>query len=143
MHDFILAVNLTYSQAFTSGVTPTTQCTAWTTFNSFLPLRAYTAMNMFGSLSGTGVTLTDPTTIFNIVLALRTSTAYGPITFGGRTWGVALCGGGYELISNNGTCSCNSGYNIRPCTGNSTTWGGINGATCSASTQTMSVRFAY
>lgn len=47
-------------------------------------------MNMFGSLSGTGVTLTDPTIIFNIIMALRTSTAYGPVTFGGRTMGCSI-----------------------------------------------------
>ena len=142
LYALILASNFLYSQSFTSGVTPTTQCTTWTNFNTFLPLKGYTSMTMYGTLSGTGVTLTDPTTIYNIVLALRTSTAYGPVTFGGRTWGVALCGSGYELISNGAVCSCATGYNVRPCIGN-TNWGGINGNTCSASTQTMSVRFSF
>ena len=99
-------------------------------------------MNMFGSLSAGGVTLTDPTIIFNIVMALRTSTAYGPVVFGARSWGVALCGSGYELISNGAICSCATGYNIRPCRGTSS-WGGINGNTCTAGSQTMSVRFSF
>lgn len=42
-------------------------------------------MTIFGSVSATGVTLTDPTIISNIVLALRTSTAYGLVTFGAQS----------------------------------------------------------
>ena len=99
-------------------------------------------MDIFGSLNPVGVTLTDPTTINGIVLALRTSTAYGPVIFSGRSWGVALCGSGYELISNGAICSCATGYNVRPCRGTAD-WGGINGNTCTAGTQTMSVRFSF
>jgi hypothetical protein len=99
-------------------------------------------MNIRGSLSGVGVTLTDPTTIFNLVLALRTSTSYGPVTFNGRQWAVGVCGAGYELSANSAVCACTTGYDVRPCIGNSN-WGGINGATCSAGTQTMTVTFYY
>jgi hypothetical protein len=138
----MLAGNRIYSQSFTSGATPSTQCTAWTSFYALLPLRPYTSMQISGSLSAVGVTLTDPTTIYNIVLALRTSTSYGPVTFNSRSWAVGACGSGNELSANGAVCSCSTGYDIRPCIGNYN-WGGINGVTCSAATQTMIVTFYY
>ena len=142
MYDVILAGSLTYSQTFIYGATPSTQCTAWTTFGAYLPLRTYTSMTIYGSLNGVGVTLTDPTTIYNIVLALRTSTAFGPVTYNGRSWAVGACGSGNELSANGAVCYCSTGYDLRPCIGNYN-WGGINGVTCSASTQTMAVSFYY
>ncbi len=84
----------------------------------------------------------QPDTIYNIVLALRTSTAYGPVTYNGRSWAVGACGSGSELSSDGIVCSCTAGYDVRPCIGNYN-WGGINGVTCSASTQTMTVTFYY
>lgn len=97
-------------------------------------------MTIYGSGNWAGVTLTDPTAIYNIVMALRGSTAYGPVTFNGRSWAVGLCGSGYELSANGAVCSCTTGYDLRPCIGNSN-WGGINGATCGGATQTMAVTF--
>jgi len=133
---------MTYSQSFTSGSTPSSQCTAWTNFNALLPLRPYTSMNIRGSIDPVGVTLTNAAMISGIVLALRTSTAYGTVTSNGRSWAVGSCGSGYELSANGAVCSCTTGYDMRPCIGNSN-WGGINGATCSGGTQTMIVTYYY
>ena len=141
-YDSILAGSLIYSQSFTYAITPSTQCTAWANYIAYLPLRAYTSMRMYGSLNSAGVTLTDVTTIYNLVYALRTSGSYGPVTFNSRPWAVGPCGGGSELSANGAICFCTSGYDIRPCIGN-LNWGGINGVTCSASTQTMAVSFNY
>jgi hypothetical protein len=93
---------------------------------------------MRGTNDPTGITLTNPTYITGIANALRTSTSYGPVTSNGYSWAVGLCGSG-ELTATGGVCQCNTGYTVRPCIGPS--WGGINGATCSASSQTMTVIF--
>ena len=137
-----LATTITYSQSFTVGATPSAQCAAWTSFVSLLPLRTYTSMTLRGSLDVTGVSVTTPSVISAIVLALYTSTPYGPVTSNGRSWAVGVCGGGYEVSANGGVCTCTTGYGIRPCIGNSN-FGGINGATCSASTQTIILSFTY
>jgi hypothetical protein len=137
-----LVSNITYSQSFTTGVIPTTQCTAWATFVALLTVRPYSLLIARGSVDPVGVTVTDPVVIGNIALALRTSTAYGPVNSNARSWGVGLCGGGYELTVTGFVCSCTTGYVVRPCIGN-TNYGGINGATCSGLTQTMMVTFQY
>ncbi len=99
-------------------------------------------MNIAGSLDANGVTLTNPTAVWNIVLALRTSTTYGSMTYNGRLWAVGVCGSGNELSANGAVCVCTSGYAVRPCTGGAS-WGGINGVTCNAATQTITVTFYY
>ena len=140
--DVFLATTYTYSQSFTSGSTSAAQCTVWTNFVAFLPLRPYTSATLKGSRDTTGVSVTTASVISGIVLALRTSTAYGPIISNGRSWAVGLCGSGYELSSNGAVCSCATGYTVRPCRGTSS-WGGINGASCTATTQNMTVTFTY
>lgn len=135
------AFELVYSQNFTNGITPTTQCTAWTSFVAQLTVLPYTLLTMSGTLDPVGVTVIDPTVIANIALALRTSTAYGPVTSNGRSWEVGSCAGGYELSASGSICACpTTGYIVRPCIGN-LNYGGINGTTCSAPTQTMTVIF--
>lgn len=74
-----------------------------------------------------------------IAQALRTNTAYGPTSSNGYSWAVGTCGSGNELsATGGGICACSTGYTVRPCIGNSN-WGGVNGTTCSASTQNMTV----
>lgn len=133
---------MTYSQFFTYGVTASSQCSAWTSFVALLTVRTYTSLNIRGSLDSVGVTITDPTVIGAIAAALRTSTAYGPVTSNGRSWAVGGCGPGMELSATGTVCWCNTGYIVRPCIGN-LNWGGVNGATCSASSQTLIVEFQY
>jgi hypothetical protein len=98
---------------------------------------------MLGTNNPTGITLTNPTYIAAIALALRTYSAYGPVSSNGYSWGVGICavsGSYYELTATGGICQCNTGYTVRPCIGN-LNWGAINGYTCSASAQTMTVIF--
>ncbi|CAF1187508.1 unnamed protein product [Didymodactylos carnosus] len=134
---------VTYSQCFTSGATATSQCTAWTTFVAQLTPRAYTLLTIRGTQDLVGVTVTDATVISNIASALRTSTAYGPVTSNSRSWAVGSCGTAYELSASGTTCQCASpGYIARPCLTN-LNWGGINNITCSAASQTITVIFQY
>jgi hypothetical protein len=108
---------------------------------NLLVVRPYTSLTMLGTNDPTGITLTNPTYVAAIALALRTTTAYGPVSSNGYSWEVGSCGGSpYELTATGGICGCSIGYTVRPCIGNSN-WGGINGATCGASTQTMTVIF--
>ena len=135
--------SITYSQTFTSGVIPAAQCTAWTTFVAQLTPQSYTSLTISGSFDTVGRTTTNSAVINGIALALRTSTTYGPTVSNGFTWQVGSCGNPYELSASGSICSCpNPGYIVRPCIGSSN-WGGINGATCGAPTQTITVIFTY
>ena len=134
---------ITYSEDFVSGVTASSQCTAWTNFVAQLTPQSYVLLRINGSLDSTGVTVCDTTIISNISLALRTTAVYGPVTSNNRGWSVGSCGSGYELSASNSVCQCtNPGYIVRPCIAN-TNWGGVNGLTCSAASQTLTVIFYY
>ena len=89
------AQSLVYNQSFTSGVTPTTQCTAWTAYcATLLSSYSYTGFTVSGSLNPTGYTCTSPTVALAVANALRTGTAYSG-TSDGHTWYVGTgCGGG-------------------------------------------------
>jgi hypothetical protein len=98
-------------------------------------------MTMQGTNDPTGITLTTASYVAAIALALRTTTTYGPVSSNGYSWAVGACGGSpYELTATGSVCYCNTGYTLRPCIGNDN-WGAINGYTCGASTQTMTVIF--
>jgi hypothetical protein len=132
-----------YSQSFTSSLIPATQCLVWRSFVAQLTVRSYTLLTMRGTFDPIGVTITDPSTIANIALALRTSTSFGPVTSNYRSWVVGPCENGPELSASGTICSCiNPGYSLRPCIGN-LNYGGINSSTCSGPTQTMTVIFQY
>lgn len=131
----------TYSQSFTYGVGATTQCTAWDTWRASLT-GTYTTVTLKGSNDLNGVSCTG-TTANTICRNLRTGTAMGPTACGGRNWTVGIgCAfaGAVELTANGNICVCDSGssYTARPCIGNQN-WGGINGATCNAPSQTITV----
>ncbi len=145
----ISSSSIVYNQAFTGGVPPSTQCTAWNTFraslNSSLP---YTGFTIKGSQNTTGISCTNPAVAAAVANALNTGTPYTG-TSDGQTWRVNIggcttpvCGTIYVELSNQGSCSCASGYCLRP-TINNSNWGGISGATCSAVSQTMEVDFFY
>lgn len=140
---FILATSIVYSQTFTNGVTPSSQCSAWNTFAAQLTVRNYTFLAMRGSQDSIGVTVTDPSVIAGIALALRTSTAYGPVTSNGRSWAVASCSSVLSLSASGSACSCTAPvYILRPCT-TGTDWGGLNGSVCTGPTQNITVTFQY
>jgi hypothetical protein len=138
--DFFAASPIIYTQSFTSGVTSPSQCSAWVTFQSQLISLPYSSLTIEGSNNPTGITLTNPTYILAIANALQTNTAYGPVSSNGYSWEVGTCLSGSELTATGSICGCNTGYTVRPCTGSSD-WGGINGPTCGASTQTITVIF--
>ena len=131
---------VSYSQYFSSGVIPTSQCSAWVTFQSLLINRSYTSLTISGSNDPIGITLTNSSHVSAIATALRTNTAHGPVSSNGYLWSIGPCGGGLELTATSSVCSCTTGYTVRPCIGNSN-WGSINGLACSAAGQTMTVTF--
>ncbi len=136
---------VTYSETFTSGVSYTAsdvQWTHWTSFISQLTPRTYSSVTIKGSNDATGVTVTDPAVATAIANALYTN-APGSWTSGGRTWAVGACGSGLELSATGSVCGCpNPGYIVRPHIANQN-WGGVNGPTCDAGTQTLTVVFVY
>lgn len=139
---------LVYSEAFTSGATPTTQCTAWTAYcASLVSANTYTGFKISGSLNTTGISCTNPTVAAAVATALRTATTYTGSS-DGFTWRVGTgCGSGcggpiVELTATSGTCACNTGYTIRPAI-NNLNWGGITTTSCGAPSQTMTVTFYY
>ncbi|CAF0837402.1 unnamed protein product [Adineta steineri] len=129
----------TYSQSFTNGVTPTTQCTAWITFAAGLTCTSYSSLRIYGSNDPTGITITDSYVATAIAVALRANTTYSA-TANGYTWIVGACGGN-EITATGTLCTCNTGYTLRPCFSGSN-WGGIMGTTCGAATQTLSLDFS-
>ncbi len=137
---------LVYSEAFTAGSAPTTQCSAWDAYRAtLLGGYNYTGFTIKGSLDPVGISCTDPVIAAGIANALRTGTYY-TATSDGQTWTVSVgcgsgCGGGVVEFNNTSSgCNCDNGYNIRPNIGNDN-WGGINGPTCHAVSQTMTVEF--
>mmetsp|Transcript_24369 Transcript_24369/g.44076 ORF Transcript_24369/g.44076 Transcript_24369/m.44076 type:complete len:282 (-) Transcript_24369:243-1088(-) len=144
-----------YSGSFTTKLPASTDaCNNWGTFLNSLNPGVYASVTMSGSEDITGVTCCDNTMVNQIATALKNRVRIGPISCNGRDWWVGVCGpvgpgcgvDSMELTSTTssltGTCNCDSGYTIRPSVGDDPSWGGINGATCSANTQTMQVVFA-
>lgn len=139
----MLGSALVYSQTFSNGATPSSQCSVWLSYLNSLAGRTFNSVTISGSLNSVGITLTNSAMATAIANALRTNTAYGPVSSNGYSWAVGPCavsGGYHELTATGAVCQCNTGYTIRPCIGN-LNWGGVNSATCSGSTQTITVTF--
>jgi hypothetical protein len=143
------AQTIIYNQSFIGGGTPTTQCTAWTTFcNSLLGSYIYTGFNVSGSLNTTGYTCTNGAVATAIANALRTNSGTTQSS-DGHTWyvsAVGACGSGCgspggEFAVDQGLCQCGSVCSVRPGINNNN-WGGM-GTTCSAPSQTLIVTFFY
>lgn len=80
--------SVVFSQFFQTGVTPTTQETAWNTFRAQLTAaHNYTKITILGTFDTTGVSTSDPVVVSQIAAALRT---FGSVTWvsNGRTWNV-------------------------------------------------------
>ncbi len=139
-------ITLTYSQSFTSGVIATTQCTAWESYRaSLLPGYTYSGFNISGSHDPVGITCTDPITARIIADSLHMGHQVFGLTSDGHSWFVqGGCSGAIELGGDvpSGGCSCGaSGYSVRPCFSGGANWGGINGPSCSPTSQVMTVKF--
>ena len=138
-------VGVTFSQLFTNGVAPTTTMeTAWNTFRASLT-GTYTTFRFFSNLNA-GVTVTDASAVQSLANGLRTATITA-VTIGGVSWRVGTgCGtpkiGGVAVeFSNVASCSGASTYALRPMI-NNLNWGGVNGTTVSAPTQTITLTFS-
>lgn len=138
-------VGVTFSQLFTQGVAPTTTMeTAWNTFRASLT-GTYTTFRFFSNLNS-GVTVTDASAVQSLANGLRTATITS-VTIGGVNWRVGTgCGtpkiGGVAVeFSNIGSCSAGSTYALRPMI-NNLNWGGVNGTTVNAPTQTITLTFS-
>ncbi|MBW2262432.1 MAG: hypothetical protein JRG91_10705 [Deltaproteobacteria bacterium] len=140
----------TFSEAFTTMVPSTAQCTIFDAFRTGLATSGYVEVTMSGSLDSTGITCTDSTAAQAIANALRTSTS-AMVTCDGHTW--AVCDrsgtlGPYTEIWIDPPSLCsgsncpNPGRIIRPCIGNSN-WGGVASRTCSGPSQTMTLEFCF
>jgi hypothetical protein len=139
------ATSFIYSENFTQGTLSgagTIQGSDFNTYIAALPTSGLGSLTLSGSNNPTGKTCNTPATAQQIADALRTKTPL-TVTCNGDTWYVGTnCGpaGNVELAINQGTCSCGSVYSLRPLINNDN-WGGINGATCGAASQTISLEF--
>ena len=138
-------VGVTFSQLFTNGVAPTTTIeTAWNAFRASLTGR-YTRFRFFSNLNA-GITVTDSVKVQTLANSLRTGTITSQL-IGANTWYVGTgCGtpkiGGVAVeFSNVGSCSGSSTYSLRPMI-NNLNWGGVNGLTAGAPTQTITLIFS-
>lgn len=99
-------------------------------------------LHFYSTLDTVGLSITNSTVVNGIATALFNNISYGPTLLNGYSWQVTppSCGGGVELGTGN-VCTCVSQYAIRPCITN-VNWGGVNGTTCSAPNQTITVSFS-
>jgi PKD repeat protein len=149
------AQDVVYSETFTNGASycpGSSQYDNWGTFRAALDTttKKFRKVTVRGSQDPTGLTCTDPDITKQIADALRQN-VFLSVSCNGVPWVVAPgCYGGcgtvsaaVELIVNyTGACACASpAFIFRPIIGNNN-WGGINGVTCSAPTQTMEVIFS-
>jgi cysteine-rich repeat protein len=131
-----------YEHEFPQAAVPTNseQCVDYTEYTANLTGRYFSA-TLSGSNDTTGVTCNDPAIATQLCNALATSTELD-VDCNGIDWRVGDCSTGtgfpFEISAGTGSaCSCSDeGYTLRPCIGNNN-WGGINGNSCSAPTQTM------
>jgi hypothetical protein len=154
-----------YSHQFDQGVSyplGTTQYDDWLSFRESLPASDVTSIAVSGSLDSVGRTCGDPLKTQEIVDAMfvgtagQTSGPSGTLTLSvdcdGYAWNTGSCSTLYTDTNNLelnvgplvSMCVCSTAnYTLRPgVTGggeSSSNWGGIAGATCGASTQTMMV----
>src|ERR1017187_9058462 len=63
---------ITYSDAFVQGVTPTTQATDWTTFETALTSQTYTSCTIKGSQDNVGRTCNNSAIVTALANALHT-----------------------------------------------------------------------
>lgn len=131
-----------FSANFVSGVTAQAACSDFEYFRSTLDASAgYSQVILSGTGNSAGLTCSDPAIATALAAHLRDGTVYTSPPCNGQVWHVGLCGAGPEITAAPGnTCACDAGNAVRPCIGDSN-WGGIQGATCAAASQTMTVAF--
>lgn len=137
---------VTFSQAFTQNVAPTTAIeTAWNTFRSQLT-GTYTQF-VWSSTNGNSITVSHPTLVQTLANGLRNATNGTSVTINSVVWRVGTgCGtpkiGGVAVeFSNVASCSVSSTYALRPMINNAN-WGGTNEYTVGAPSQTITLTFS-
>lgn len=140
---------VSFSQLFTNNVAPgSTIENAWTSFRSQLT-GTYSTMTISNSL-GVSLTVSD-VKVQDIANELRTATTNTnfSVVIGANTWRVIHgCVAGTPdtnsiYLTNSGGCDCGGAgkYTVRPMIKN-LNWGGLNGSSCNAPTQTITVTFS-
>ena len=147
---------ITYSETFTTGLSycpGDPEYDNWVAFRKQLDtnLIAFVSVTIKGDLDPVGKTCTDPAMVMQMAGSLRDGVA-GTWMCGAEEFNVGVsCFGGCAVAGDDvefnatpaSSCACsNPGYILRPCIGNQN-WGGINGLSCSAPTQIMTVEFEY
>jgi hypothetical protein len=99
-------------------------------------------VHLYGSNNPTGFTITNAANVATIAGNINTGTGF-QLASGGHNWqyctddlridgpAVSYCG------------SCDNGDCLRPLNSFAGNWGGLNGATCGAGTQTITLEFTY
>jgi hypothetical protein len=134
---------ITFTETYTGGVNPTTvQKTHWTNFKAQLTSHCYTQVHLYGTYNPSGFTVTNPADVATIANNINTGTTF-QIASGGNNW--QYCSDDLRI---NGPVvsycsSCNNGDCLRPMNGYAGNWGGLNGATCGAGTQTITLEFTF
>ncbi|CAM2716313.1 unnamed protein product [Rotaria socialis] len=118
---------------------PNYQCAAWKVFVVGLTCSRYRVMRLSGSRNPAGIVVTDPTIVGSIAVALSKPTNYA-VNSNGFAWAVGTCGTGMELSAAGTMCTCTNGYILRYYD-IYVNWGGIDGITCSAPSQSITVSF--
>jgi hypothetical protein len=121
---------------FVQGQSSPNECNNWNTWRGLL-VGNYTMITIKGTQDYVGVTCTG-NQANTICQALRNNQSANVGNCNGLTWATGQCGNGIELTATGQVCACNSGYTLRPCIAN-LNWGAVNGTTCNAPTQTMTV----
>jgi len=134
---------LTFTETYSNGVNPTTaQKAHWTNFKSQLTTHCYTQVHFYGSNNTTGFTVNNPADVATIASNINTGTSF-QLASGGNNW--QYCTDDLRINGPvvNYCSSCDNGNCLRPMNGYAGNWGGLNGSTCGASTQTITLEFTY
>lgn len=144
-----MAQDVTWSDTFIGGAKPTVaQCTNWTNFLDELGQKTFASVTLSGTFDLQGKSLTDPAAV-NELAGLLHARKPGVVTFGTDSWIVTECGSGacgglsiaLSVNGNPSACDCEEKYAVRPQAANAN-WGGVNSASCSGPSQTMTLKFS-
>ena len=148
-------LTFTWSQSFTSGVSSTktgTQCTSLKTFISNMPSNNVESIRVYGSNQQTGYSCNDIAKNTQIINYLKNE-QIGSVQCNGYYWHAGDCSTNDDYAAElkvdsdvSEYCRCltksSNLFIARPCIGNNN-WGGLNTATCTPPSQTLSIRYVY
>jgi hypothetical protein len=125
-----------FAGGFTQGQASPQQCQDWNAFRGRLGAGPYSTITIKGSQDQIGVSCTGQQAD-QLCQALRNNQAIS-VNCNSSMWSTGMCGPGIELTQSAGVCQCNNGYTVDPCI-NNLNWGGVNGTSCGAPSQTITV----